>query len=65
MGAIKSQSESSLRKAFSFLDKVYWKENSVWSPGYFVSRVGIDEGVIRRYVERQWHKDSGQFREEL
>jgi len=65
MGTMKSQSASLLRKAFSFLDKVYWKENVVWSPGYFVSSVGIDEQVIRRYVERQGRQDSGQFREEL
>lgn len=65
MGALKSQSASALRKKFDFLAKVYWKENIVWSPGYFVSSVGVDEHVIRRYVERQGHRDSGQFREEL
>ncbi len=65
MGAMKSQSAGALREAFKFLDKVYWKENVVWSPGYFVSSVGVDENVIRRYVERQGHRDSGQFREEL
>jgi len=65
MGIMKSQSASVLRKKFDFLSKVYWKENIVWSPGYFVSSVGVDEQVIRRYVERQGHRDSGQFREEL
>lgn len=65
MGAMKSQSASALRKRFDFLAKVYWKENIVWSPGYFVSSVGVDEHIIRRYVERQGHRDSGQFREEL
>ncbi|MCP5054183.1 MAG: IS200/IS605 family transposase [bacterium] len=65
MGTMKSQSASALRKKFDFFDKVYWKENIVWSPGYFVSSVGVDEHVIRRYVERQGHRDSGQFREEL
>jgi len=65
MGIMKSQSASTLRRRFDFLSKVYWKENIVWSPGYFVSSVGVDEHVIRRYVERQGHRDSGQFREEL
>ena len=65
MGAMKSQSASALRQKFEFLAKVYWKENIVWSPGYFVSSVGVDERVVRRYVERQGHRDSGQFREEL
>ena len=65
MGRMKSQSASALRQKFDFLAKVYWKENIVWSPGYFVSSVGVDEDVIRRYVERQGQRDSGQFREEL
>ena len=46
MGKLKSQSASLLRKRYSWLKKVYWKENIVWSPGYFVSSVGIDEEVI-------------------
>ena len=40
---LKSQSASMLRKKFQWLQRVYWKENIVWSPGYFVSSVGIDE----------------------
>ena len=65
VGKLKSQSSSHMRKTFSWLNKVYWKENVVWSPGYFVSSVGIDENVIRRYVEYQGRKDSGQLRMEL
>jgi putative transposase len=65
MGTMKSQSASALRKKFDFLAKVYWKENIVWSPGYFVSSVGVDEHVIRRYVARQGQRVTGQFREEL
>ena len=38
-----------LRQKFNWLKKVYWKENIVWSSGYFVSSVGIDEETIRRY----------------
>src|SRR5262245_65166492 len=53
MARLKSQSSSSLRKRFEWVEKVYWKENVVWSPGYFVSSVGVDETVIRRYVEYQ------------
>ena len=65
MGELKSRSASHLRKTFPWLSKVYWKENIVWSTGYFVSSVGIDEGVIQRYVEHQGRKDSGQLRMEL
>ena len=65
MGSLKSQSSSHMRKTFAWLGKVYWKENVVWSPGYFVSSVGLDERVIRNYVEHQGQKDSAQLRMEL
>jgi len=61
MGQLKSQSASGLRKKFPWLCKVYWKENVVWSPGYFVSSVGVDEETIKRYVEYQGRQDSGQL----
>ena len=65
MGKLKSQSAAKLRKAFPWLIKVYWNENIVWSPGYFVSSVGVDEKTIKQYVEHQGRKDSGQLRMKL
>ena len=65
MGRLKSQSASRLRKKFPWLGKVYWAENIVWSPGYFVSSVGVDEETIKRYVEHQGQQDSGQFQMKL
>ena len=65
VGRMKSQSSSELRDRFGWLDKVYWKERVVWSPGYFVSSVGVDEEVIRKYVEHQGRQDSGQLRLQL
>ncbi len=65
MGRLKSQSASRLREKFPWLGKVYWAENIVWSPGYFVSSVGVDEETIKHYVEHQGKQDSGQFRMEL
>lgn len=65
MGSLKSQLASRMRKFFPWLAKVYWNENIVWSPGYFVSSVGIDEQTIRNYVEHQGRQDSGQLRQEL
>ena len=53
MGQLKSRSASQLRTKFKWLKKVYWKENIVWSTGYFVSSVGVNESVIKRYVEHQ------------
>ena len=65
MGQLKSQSSSRMSKKFIWLSKVYWKENIVWSPGYFVSSVGVDEYTIKRYVALQGLQDSGQLRQEL
>ena len=65
MGKLKGQSASLLREQFSWLSKVYWKENIVWSPGYFVSSVGVDEKTIKNYVEHQGQQDSGQLQLEL
>ena len=65
MGRLKSQLSSRMRKFFGWLDKVYWKENIVWSPGYFVSSIGLDEDVIKNYVEMQGHQDLGQLKVKL
>ena len=65
MGKLKSQSSSRMRKNFDWLSKVYWSDNIVWSPGYFVSSVGVDEKTIKKYVEYQGRQDSGQHREVL
>ena len=65
MGTLKSKSSSLLRKKYSWLSKVYWKENILWSPGYFVSSVVVDEETIRRYVEHQGLQDSSQLKVQL
>ena len=65
MGKLKSQSASQLRKAFPWLTKVYWNENIIWSPGYFVSSVGVDEETVKQYVEYQGRQDSDQLRMKL
>ena len=62
---IKSNTGRSMRKKFPFLDKVYWDEDGIWSAGYFVSTVGVNESVIRRYIEHQGREDSGQAQLEL
>ena len=65
VGTIKGETASQLRKKFAWLSKVYWKENVVWSPGYFVSTVGVDEKAIISYVRWQLRQDSGQAQLEL
>jgi putative transposase len=62
---IKSRTAGILRKKFSWLGKVYWKENIVWSSGYFVSTVGLDETKIVQYLNFQQRQDSGQAKLDL
>ena len=59
VGELKSRSASELRTHYPWLQKVYWKENIVWSPGFFLSTVGVDQSVIRNYVKYQGKQDSG------
>ncbi len=49
-----------MREKSGWLEEVYWKERVVWSLGYFVSTVGLDEKQITEYVRWQGDQDSGQ-----
>ena len=60
IGKIKQRSASLLRKKLPFLNKISRGEPMLWSPGYFVSTVGVDEAKIIKYVQWQGHQDSGQ-----
>jgi len=62
---IKGVTSNKLRKKLDWLKKVYWKEGVVWSPGYFVSTIGIDEKEIIKYVRWQQSQDSGQAKLEF
>ena len=57
---LKTNTPRSLNQQFPHLRKVYWGTRSIWSAGYFVSTVGINEDVIRRYIEDQGKEDAGQ-----
>lgn len=61
VGKTKQFTAAKLREKFPWIKKVYWKEEVVWSPGYFVSTVGLDEEEIKKYVEWQGCQDSGQI----
>jgi putative transposase len=62
---IKANTARDMRKKFPTLDKVYWGFDGIWSVGYFISTVGVNEQVIRRYIEQQGREDSGQAELEL
>ena len=60
VGYMKGGSARAMRKKFPFLDGVYYGADGIWSDGYFVSTVGVDEAAIRRYIENQGLEDGGQ-----
>jgi len=65
VGELKQESAHWLRKKFDWLKNVYWKEDVLWSPGYFVSTVGLNEQQIIKYVKFQQAQDSGQAKLDL
>lgn len=51
---LKGKSSAWLKKKIKRKHGLYEKE-SLWARGYFVSTMGIDEFIIRRYVKHQHH----------
>jgi putative transposase len=62
---IKSQSTKVVREKFEWLNKVYYGTPSLWSRGYFVSTIGMNEEMMKRYVKYQQRQDSGQAKLEF
>jgi putative transposase len=65
VGRIKGMTGSQIRKKFRWMKLRYSRENIVWSPGYFVSTVGLEREKILNYVEYQGRQDSGQAKLEM
>jgi putative transposase len=60
VGKIKANTSREIRRHFEWIKTIYWR-NEFWSPGFFSSTVGINEDVIKRYVEFQEKADKGQI----
>jgi len=60
IGIIKQNTSRALRKKFDFIKQRYSGLGVVWSIGYFVSTVGLDENMIKKYVRHQEKEDLGQ-----
>ena len=60
VGKIKANTSREIRQRFPGGKKLYWR-NEFWAEGVFASTVGIDEAVIKRYVEFQEKVDKGQL----
>ena len=57
LGDMKRDSSRELRKKFEYLKR---GRDAMWSIGYFVSSVGLDEEKVKRYVKYQEKEDKGQ-----
>ena len=57
---IKSNSARLMKKKFEYMRKAYWGVDGIWSDGYFISTIGINEKIIKRYIEHQGQEDMGQ-----
>lgn len=57
---LKTNSSRNIKSKFPFLKNLYSGTDGVWSDGYFVSTVGVDEQTVKRYIENQGKEDVGQ-----
>jgi len=62
---MKKNTSRKLKEKFAFLKEVYWGTENIWSTGFFVSTVGINEEIIRKYVAMQGKEDAGQAKLEF
>jgi putative transposase len=57
IGDIKRSTSLAMRKKFGYLREI---KGGMWSTGYFVSSVGLNEEKIRKYIKYQDQQDKGQ-----
>jgi len=58
---LKSNSARAMRRRFPFLASMYEHNNlGFWSDGYFVSTVGLNEKILKQYIQHQGQEDKGQ-----
>ena len=62
---MKSLSGKKLKEKFNFMKKAIYGRGGIWSRGYCVSTVGLNEKAIMDYVEYQYKEDTGQLELEL
>ena len=65
VGILKQNTGKALKEKFDFLKKLYYGREGIWSVGYFVATVGLDEKMIQNYVRYQEKEDLGQAQLEL
>ena len=56
---IKANLSSILKKKFKFIRNMYIDGN-IWSVGYFSSTCGLNEEIVKKYIEKQGQQDRPQ-----
>jgi len=57
---LKGNSSLIIRKKFKFIREIYLEKDGIWSVGYFVSSVGLNEDHVKKYIEWQNKKEKPQ-----
>jgi len=65
IGIIKRNTGRALKKKFDFIKESYHGKGGMWSVGYYMSTVGLDETMIQNYVRYQEKEDLGQAKLEF
>lgn len=60
VGLIKTNTARGIKQQFPHLKQIYWGNDGIWSDGYFVSTIGVDADVIKRYIHQQGTEDTAQ-----
>lgn len=53
---MKANASMELKRQFKFIKKMYF-DGSIWSVGYYSSTNGLNEEMVRRYIEAQGRGD--------
>ncbi len=56
---VKIYSSKEIQKKFKFIRQIYEKKEGMWSVGYFVSTIGMNEERIKKYIDMQNRYDKG------
>jgi len=61
IGFLKGKSAIKLNQKYGGIYK-HHNEKSFWSRGYYVSTVGLEEAIVKKYIKNQETKDKAEFR---